>query len=154
MAGRVDAIRVAPSAGAPMVALARVAAFAGRGLDGDRYHVGSGEYSDRGGTGRGLTLVAAEQIERANAEHPGLGMTPELTRRNVTVRGVDLDSLIGREFRIGTLRCLGVRPAEPCAYLEGLVGRPIRAALAHRAGLRADILEDGEIAVGDEVLPA
>jgi len=131
----------------------RVAAHAGGGLEGDRYHLGVGEYSARGGTGRGLTLVAAESIERANKENPGLDMTPALTRRNVTVRGVELDTLIGREFRIGRVRCLGVRLAEPCSYLEGLVGRPILAALAHRAGLRADILEDGEIAVGDEVTP-
>lgn len=131
----------------------RVATHAGGGLAGDRYHLGTGEYSARGGTGRGLTLVAAESIEQANKEHPGLDMTPTLTRRNITVRGVDLDALMGREFRIGRVRCLGVRPAEPCAYLEGLVGRPILAALAHRAGLRADILEDGEIAVGDEVTP-
>ena len=74
------------------------------------------------------------------------------TRRNVTVRGMDLDSLIGREFRIGRVRCLGVRPADPCAYLEGLLGKPVLAALVGRGGLRADILEDGEIAVGDEVV--
>lgn len=154
MAGRVEAIRIAPAAGAPMVTVARVTAFAGSGLDGDRYRLGTGEGSARGGTGRDLTLVSADQIELANAEHPELDMTPELTRRNVTVRGVDLDSLIGREFRLGTVRCLGVRLAEPCAYLEGLVGRPIRAALVHRAGLRADILADGEIAVGDEVVLA
>ena len=103
------------------------------------------------GGGRGLTLVSAEAIEAANEEHPGLDVTPAATRRNVTVRGIDLDSLIGREFRVGELRCLGVRRAEPCAYLQGLIGRPILEALVHRAGLRADILEDGEIAVGDDV---
>jgi MOSC domain-containing protein YiiM len=151
MAGRVEAIRIAASAGAPMETVWRVAAHAGGGLDGDRYHLGTGDDSALGGEGRGLTLVSADSIEKANKENPGLDMTPALTRRNVTVRGVDLDGLIGREFRIGRVRCRGVRLAEPCRYLEGLVGRPILAALAHRAGLRADILEDGEIAVGDEI---
>ncbi len=151
MAGRVEAIRIAAAAGAPMETVWRVAAHAGGGLDGDRYHLGTGDGSARGGEGRGLTLVSADSIEKANKENPGLDMTPALTRRNVTVRGVDLDSLIGREFRIGRVRCRGVRLAEPCTYLEGLVGRPILAVLAHRAGLRADILEDGEIAVGDEI---
>lgn len=148
-----EAIRISAGAGAPMETVWRVAAHAGGGLEGDRYHAGSGTFSDQPGSGRGLTLVAAESIEQANKEHPGLEMTPALTRRNVTVRGVDLDALIGREFRIGSLRCLGVRRAEPCAHLEGLVGRPVLTELAHRAGLRADILEDGEIAVGDEVIP-
>jgi MOSC domain-containing protein YiiM len=151
--GRVEGIRISAAAGAPMETVWRVAAHAGGGLEGDRYHAGTGEFSARGGDGRGLTLVAAESLEQANKDHPGLDMTPALTRRNITVRGVDLDALIGREFRIGRVRCRGVRRAEPCAYLEGMVGRPILAALAHRAGLRAEILEDGEVAVGDEVVP-
>jgi MOSC domain-containing protein YiiM len=150
--GRVEAIRIAASSGAPMTTVWRVRGHAGGGLEGDRYHTGTGEWSDHPGTGRGLTLVSAEALERANAENPGLDVSPADTRRNVTVRGVDLDGLIGREFRIGGLRCVGVRLAEPCTYLEGLVGRPILRALAHKAGLRADILEDGEIAVGDEVV--
>jgi len=152
MSGRVEAIRISPSAGAPMETVWRVAAHAGGGLEGDRYQLGTGNYADRPGPGRGLTLVAIESLEQANKASPGLDITPAETRRNVTVRGVDLDALIGREFRIGSLRCLGVRLAEPCAYLEGMLGRPALAALAHRAGLRADILEDGEIAVGDEVV--
>ncbi len=69
------------------------------------------------------------------------------------MRGVDLDGLIGREFRIGSLRCVGIRLAEPCTYLEGLVGRPVIRALSHKAGLRVDILESGEIAVGDPIVP-
>jgi MOSC domain-containing protein YiiM len=154
MTGRVEAIRIAATAGAPMETVWRVAAHAGSGLEGDRYHAGTGEWSGHPGGGRGLTLVAAESLERANKENPGLDIAPVETRRNVTVRGADLDALVGREFRIGSLRCLGVRLAEPCAYLEGLVGRPILTALVHRAGLRADILEDGEIAVGDAVEPA
>lgn len=132
----------------------RVAAHAGGGLEGDRYDAGLGKFSDSPGSGRGLTLVSAESLEQANKANPGLSISAAETRRNVTVRGVDLDALIGREFRIGSLRCRGVRLAEPCAYLESLLGRPVREALVHRAGLRADILEDGEIAVGDEVVPA
>lgn len=153
MSGRVEAIRIAPAAGAPMETVWRVAAHAGGGLEGDRYHAGTGNSSGRPSPGRGVTLVSIESLERANKANPGLDITPAETRRNVTVRGVDLDALIGREFRIGSLRCVGVKLAEPCAYLEGLARRPILAALAHRAGLRADILEDGEIAVGDEVVP-
>ncbi len=95
--------------------------------------------------------MSADAIDEANEEHPGLDVTPRDTRRNVTVRGIDLDTLIGREFRIGDVRCLGIKRAEPCAYLQDLLGRPILPALVHRAGLRADILTGGEIAIGDEV---
>jgi len=130
----------------------RIAAHAGVGLEGDRYDTGTGEFSGTPGTGRGLTLIAAEAIEQANKAHPGLDLTAAETRRNVTVRGVDLDALIGREFRIGSVRCRGARRAEPCAYLEGLLEKPVLTALVGRGGLRADILQDGEIAVGDEVV--
>lgn len=153
MSGRVEAIRISAAAGAPMASAWRIATHAGGGLEGDRYHTGTGQFSDKPGAGRGLTLVAAESVELANKEHPGLDLTAAETRRNVTVRGIDLKGLIGREFRIGSVRCLGVRPADPCGYLEGLLGKPVLAALDGRGGLRADILEDGEIAVGDEVLP-
>jgi hypothetical protein len=95
VAGRVEAIRIAASAGAPMETVWRVAAHAGGGLDGDRYHLGTGDGSAGGGDGRGLTLVSADSIEKANKENPGLDMTPALTRRNVTVRGVDLDGAPG-----------------------------------------------------------
>jgi len=91
-------------------------------------------------------------VEQVNKANPGLDLTAAETRRNLTVRAVDLDALIGREFRVGRVRCLGVRPADPCTYLEGLLGKPVLAALVGRGGLRADILEDGEIAVGDEVV--
>ena len=74
------------------------------------------------------------------------------TRRNLVTEGVALNHLVGRTFRVGSVRMLGVRLAEPCVYLEqltGLVG--VRAALVHRGGLRAEILDDGELLVGDTV---
>jgi MOSC domain-containing protein YiiM len=151
--GRVEAIRIARVAGAPMVAVERIAANAGGGLEGDRYHKGTGEWSPSPGAGRGLTLVSADTLDQANLDNPGLNIAAVDTRRNVEVRGVDLDDLVGREFTIGTLPCVGIRLAEPCTYLEGLVGRPIIRALAHKAGLRVDILRDGEIAVGDAIVP-
>lgn len=147
--GIVEAIRIAAAKGAPMRELERVKASPG-GLEGDRYSLGTGEWSDHPGEGRSLTLVAAESIELASREL-ATPITPADTRRNVQVRGIDLDALIGREFLVGSVRCRGNRLAEPCTYLEGLIGQPVLRALAHRAGLRADILEPGEIAVGDTI---
>ena len=151
--GRVEAIRIARIGGAPMASVERVAAHAGGGLEGDRYHKGTGEWSSSPGAGRGLTIISADTLDQANRDNPGLDIAAVDTRRNVEVRGVDLDDLVGREFTIGTARCVAIRLAEPCTYLEGLVGRPILRALSHKAGIRADILEDGEIAVGDAIVP-
>ena len=151
--GRFVAIRIARVAGAPMASVERVTAHAGGGLEGDRYHKGTGEWSPSPGAGRGLTLDPADTLDRANADNQGLDIAAVDTRRNVEVRGIDLEGLVGREFTVGTVRCVAIRLAEPCTYLEGLVGRPIIRALTHRAGIRADILVDGEIAVGDAIVP-
>ena len=150
--GRVEAIHVTSEAGMPMRSVERVRAIAGVGLEGDRYATGTGRFSSGLGTGRALTLVEAEVIESLATDH-GLVLPPGATRRNLTTRGIRLDDLLGRRFRIGDVECLAVRRAEPCAYLEGMLGREVLVPLVHRAGIRADILSDGEIAVGREIVP-
>ncbi|MEP6953882.1 MAG: MOSC domain-containing protein [Solirubrobacteraceae bacterium] len=142
--GRVEALAVAPEATAPMQARDAVTAVAGRGLEGDRYAQSAGTFSPGGGTGREITLVAAEALEDA-------GVAPLDARRNVIVRGVDLDALRGRRFRIGEVECVGRRRCEPCAHLQRLTRPGVLRALVHRGGLRADILTGGELRIGDQV---
>ena len=81
----------------------------------------------------------------------GIDIKPGDARRNIVTTGVDLNALIGREFRIGEVRLRGVRPCEPCSHLEKLTKRGIKKALAGRGGLRAEILFPGKIRFGDPV---
>ena len=81
-----------------------------------------------------------------------IDLAPGATRRNLTTRGIHLNDLVGRRFRVGAVVCQGIRLCEPCLDLEASIGRPILRPLAHRAGLRADILEGGDIALGDAVV--
>jgi MOSC domain-containing protein YiiM len=148
--GRVEAIHIAPAAGEPLRAVPSVRAIPGVGLEGDRYALGTGHWSPNTKVDRDVTLVEAEEIERLAAEH-GIALAPGATRRNVTTRGIRLNELVGRRFRIGDVACEGTRLCEPCQYLTDLLGQPILAPLVHRGGLRARILSDGEIAAGDEV---
>ena len=73
----------------------------------------------------------------------------------MVTRGIDLNALVGKPFTIGAVQCLGQRLCEPCAHLERLTakaGKPgTLRALIHKGGLRADVLSDGEIRVGDEI---
>ena len=85
-----------------------VRAVAGQGLEGDRHFHPEGAPS-----GQALTLVEAEQVE-------DVGLAPGETRRQVTVRGVDLNSLVGKRFRVGEVECLGVELCEPCSHLEAM----------------------------------
>jgi MOSC domain-containing protein YiiM len=152
-AGTVEAIMVAPEAEASMVRVDRAMARAGRGLEGDRYVDQRGTFSNAHARGHDLTLIEAEVLD--GLELPAGRLAPEEARRNLVTRGMDLNALVGRHFRVGDVECFGQRLCEPCAHLERLTaeaGKPgTLRALIHKGGLRADLLSDGEIRVGDEI---
>src|SRR6185503_4992390 len=151
--GTVEAIVVAPEAEAAMHLVQRAAARAGRGLEGDRYFDARGTFSDAHGRGYDLTLIQAEVLDEL--ELPAGRLIAEEARRNIVTRGIDLNALVGEHFRVGDVECFGQRLCEPCAHLERLTaaaGKPgVLRALIHKGGLRADVLSDGEIRVGDEI---
>jgi hypothetical protein len=144
--GVVEGLLVAPDAEAPLARRASVEAIAGRGLEGDRYAGGRGTFSAPG-RGYELTLVESEVLD-------SLDLSWEEARRNVVTRGIALNALVGRRFAIGSVECVGRRLAEPCSHLERLSRTGILRPLVHRAGLRADILAGGTIAVGDTITAA
>ena len=148
-AGRVEALFVGPRAEELPAAVARAEAVAGRGLRGDRYFAAGREQ----GKGRNLTLIAAEALEAFEAE-TGIPLSAAESRRNVLVRGIDVNALVGKRFRIGGVECEGVQLCEPCATLQSLTRPGVLEGLVHRAGLNADLLSSGEIAVGDPVTEA
>jgi MOSC domain-containing protein YiiM len=154
LSGRLVAIYVAPVTGAPMEARATVAVMAGAGLDGDRYALGRGKYSDTDRGPRDVTLIEREAVDAVRTEDDGVAVDEQETRRNLVTEGVALNHLVGRTFRVGSVRMRGVKLAEPCAYLEQLTGLAgVRAAFVHRGGLRAEILDHGELHVGDLIAP-
>ena len=147
--GRVEAIAVAEQATAPMRQVERARARAGRGLDGDRYAAKAGTFTPANDTARGydLTLIAAEVLDELVLPSGGNIEYVE-ARRNIVTRGIDLNALVGRRFRIGDVECLGQRRCEPCSHLERLTTKGVLRGLIHRGGLRADVLTDGQISTG------
>jgi hypothetical protein len=142
--GRVEALLIAPAAEAATRAVDHVEAVPGRGLVGDRYHAGGGTFAS-GRPGSALTLIDAAVLD-------DLGRAID-HRRNVVVRGTDLNALVGRDFTLGAVRCRGRRLCEPCAHLDRLAGGGILRPLVHRGGLRADVVNAGTIRVGDALTP-
>jgi hypothetical protein len=148
LVGSVEGLATAPAAEAPMQLMDTAQAHAGRGLEGDRYAAGAGTFSPRAGRrpGYDLTLIAAEVLDDlAAAGHP---LDFAGARRNILTRGIDVNALVGRTFRIGDVVCQGRRLCEPCVHLDRLSGPGLLRPLIHRGGLRADILTDGQIRLG------
>lgn len=145
-------ILIAASPTVGMSALPQVRAVPGRGLVGDRYFDGLGTFSPHPQKPDfEVTLVQQEHLS-AFAASSGLPFTGHQARRNLVTVGVDLNALVGREFLVGSVRLFGVRLCEPCNYLAKQTSPEVLRGLVHRGGLRAQILSEGNINVGDAVI--
>jgi MOSC domain-containing protein YiiM len=148
--GKIVSIHIASEAAGPTESVAEVRAVPGRGLEGDRYFNQKGTFW-KGQPDYEVTLVEVEAFEGMRRES-GLDLDPSEARRNVVTRGVPLNHLVGQEFKIGDVVFRGIRLCEPCKHLQKLASKPnILSALVHRGGLRAQILTEGVIRVGDTV---
>jgi MOSC domain-containing protein YiiM len=148
---RVVSIRITPVEGAPTQRLDVARLLAHRGIEGDHHCPGEAPETPR--NGRDVTLIEAEALAAAKREYD-VEISADESRRNILTEGVALNHLVGREFRVGEARLLGVRLCEPCAYLEKLTRPGVREALVHRGGLRATVLEGGTVRPGDAIVPA
>jgi len=160
--GRVVSLHVAKEAAAPMESVAEVRAVPGRGLEGDRYYLGTGFYSKKSSPGgREVTLIEVESVEaldggilNSDGDRYGIKLSAMDSRRNIATSGVPLNHLVDHEFWVGPVRMRGTRLCEPCRHLDELTQPGVMAGLVHRGGLRAEILNEGLIRVGDGVRPA
>jgi MOSC domain-containing protein YiiM len=145
-AGEVVGIYTAPEAGAPMEQQGSVIVVPGVGIVGDRYALHTGKWSDPRWPDQELTLFEAEVADALGIEH-------YVPRRNLVVRGVSLSGLIGVRFCLGDALLAGVRPCDPCRYIQQLTGVVglTKALAGERGGLRARIIEGGKIRLGDTI---
>jgi len=147
--GSVAEIYVAPQSAGDMISVPQVRAFADRGLEGDRFLRESWSAVSR--SDKAVSLIEDEVLQLA-AKELGMESIANLTRRNIVTRGVPLIELLGREFTLGGVRMRGIRLFEPCGHLVKVTKLPgIFKALEHRSGLKAAILSDGVIRIGDAV---
>jgi len=150
--GEILSIHIADTKEAPMRSVERVRAVPGKGLEGDRYFHARGTYSDRPDPSREVTLIESEAID-AMARDSKVRIAAGDARRNIVTRGVPLNHLVGQDFSIGDVILRGIRLCEPCTHLEGLTRKGVLGALVHRGGLRAQVVVEGVIRVGDSVRP-
>lgn len=147
MPGVVEQIVIRPVREELPVPVESARAHAGRGLEGDCYL--APEPAAR--QGKDLTLIEAEALAALAAE-TGIRLSHVESRRNILTRGVRLNELVGKRFRLGGAECVGEMLNEPCKHLETLTEPGVLRGLVHRGGLRANVVRGGTIAVGDELV--
>jgi len=147
--GTVVSINIASKAEGPMQSVNEVRAIPGKGLEGDRYFFRQGTFY-KPQPDREITLIEAEAIEGLRREID-IDFALSGSRRNVVTRGVPLNHLVGREFWIGEVKARGLKLCEPCSHLQRLSHPKVLPGLVHRGGLRAQILTEGTIRVGESI---
>ncbi len=146
----VVSIHIARGAKEPTFAVNEVRAVPGKGLEGDRYFNLTGTFCDNPGPAYEVTLIEIEAVDALKRDC-GLELNAGETRRNIVTRGVALNHLVGREFKVGPVLLRGIRLCEPCSHLEKLTRHGIISGLTHRGGLRAQVVGEGTIRVGDAI---
>lgn len=142
----VVAICTSPRAGEPMARVPSASLIPGVGIEGDRYALHAGWWSDPQWPDQELTLFEAETAET-------IGIEPHEARRNVVTRGLRLATLVGMRLQIGEALLVGVRACDPCRYIEQVTGRPglMDALVGCNGGLRCHIERGGQVRVGDVI---
>ena len=149
--GEVLSIQIAPNGADTLKNLEEIKAVEGMGLEGDRYYNRTGTYSNKHDESREATFIESEALE-ALANDYNIDLKGYESRRNISTRGVALNHLVGKEFKVGEEAVFrGIRLCEPCKHLEEVSGKSARKGLIHRGGLRAQIVKSGRIRIGDEV---
>lgn len=145
--GKLIGIFTAATRGTELQGVERIEAVAGHGLQGDRYFSKTGTFSAKDGPDREVTLIEIEALEGLAREYQ-IELAPQHARRNLLTRGVALNHLVGKTFKVGNVVLRGIRLCEPCGHLEKLTCKGVEKGLIHRGGLRAQIVTGGMLEMG------
>lgn len=141
--GYVEWIGVRPGKRQPLQIIDNVRVL-DAGLEGDHYSGSSGR--------RGVTLIQAEHIEAVASMLHRDHIMPEMLRRNIVVRGINLLALKDKEFSIGTARLRTTGLCHPCSRMEEVLGEGGYNAMRGHGGINACVIQTGSIAVGDQLI--
>jgi MOSC domain-containing protein YiiM len=121
----------------PMIEVPQIECVAGHGICGDRFFDYREDYKGQ------ITFFALEVFDELCGALELQDCSPNLVRRNVMTRAVDLNSLVGQQFEVQGVRFVGVAECRPCYWMNQAIAPGAEDFLKGRGGLRAKILSDG-----------
>src|SRR6266511_1758555 len=123
----------------PALQVPMIDCVAGIGIRGDRYFDFKDNYKGQ------ITFFSLEVFDELCSALQIQAYSPALARRNVITRGVDLNELIGQEFKLQGVRFLGMEECRPCYWMDRAFAPGANELLKGRGGLRAKIRTDGKL---------
>ncbi|MEY2550883.1 MAG: hypothetical protein QOG12_1027 [Verrucomicrobiota bacterium] len=130
----------------PLLEVQKIECVAGHGIRGDRFYDYRDNYKGQ------ITFFSVEVFEKLAARFGLTNKSAGDLRRNVIVSDINLNNLIGEEFSIQGLRLRGTAHCRPCYWMNHALAPGAEEFLHGNGGLRAQILSDGVMAVGDAQL--
>lgn len=128
---------------------------AGRGIVGDRYHSLALQHIDQtmDVPESHISFIAKEELDKFLADNSStLGYGD--FRRSIITSGMDLNTLVGKQFKVGDAICFGIEPCEPCSFLASSVHPAVLPGLVNRGGLRATVISTGLVTKGSQLIEA
>lgn len=142
--GKLIWIGLRPNRREPLLTQPSAVLIAARGIDGDHYQTA------RDGA-RQVTVISAEEIAGIASYLGRDAVPPEILRRNLVVRGINLTALKGARFSIGPAVLEYSGPCAPCSHMEAALGTGGYNAVRGHGGITARIIEGGEVRIGDAI---
>tara|TARA_Y100000588_G_scaffold181199_1_gene194988 strand:- start:1681 stop:2181 length:501 start_codon:yes stop_codon:yes gene_type:complete len=122
--------------------LETVHCVAGSGLEGDRFFDYKEDFKGQ------ATFFSAEVADALRGHFEDVFFENSAFRRNLITRGVDLNALIGRRFKVGDVEFEGTEESAPCEWMDEAVGPGAREFLEGNGGLRVRIMTSGTLCIG------
>lgn len=150
--GKIKEIYIARSKRQPVEQVEVANLEAGKGIVGDRYHQLAEQHLAKSMDvmQNHVSLVEREALDKFMLDH-GLNCDYGDFRRSVITTGIDLNALVGKQFRMGDAVLYGIELCEPCSYLASIIHKAVLPEMAVSAGLRATVIESGSIKAGDSL---
>jgi MOSC domain-containing protein YiiM len=149
MKGVVEEMYVTAKGSAQMERVEEVRTIEGCGIEGDRYCEGAGFWTRFGDVCQ-VTLIEGEDLDYIEDEL-GIWVKNGEHRRNIITRGIRLDEMRRKRFRIGEAILEYDRPRPPCRHVQDLSEPGMTRALKGRGGICARVVKAGWIRTRDAI---